>query len=177
MEKEKLFDLIPEFNLIEDEHLRTKTVNVWTRAIDEGGWLIKELEDIPFTLLMDDCPFSLIEHTRGVVNVAIEVEEVFAKIYGSKIKINRDYLISGALLHDVGKLLEYEKKDGEIVKSKRGESLRHPFSGVAICKEESIPYEIMHIVAAHSKEGEAMKRSPEAVILHHADFTNFEVLH
>jgi len=34
--------------------------------------------------------------------------------------LNRDILLAGAILHDVGKLLEYEKSRGEFVKSKRG---------------------------------------------------------
>jgi len=32
----------------------------------------------------------------------------------------------------------------------------------------------MHIIASHSWEGDRSKRTPEAIIVHHADFTNFE---
>ena len=36
-------------------------------------------------------------------------------------KLNKDYLIAGALLHDVGKLLEYElAEDGTVIKSELG---------------------------------------------------------
>ena len=39
-----------------------------------------------------------------------------------------------------------------------------------------MPDEVTHIVAVHAKEGDGGKRSVEAIILHHADFTNFETL-
>jgi hypothetical protein len=32
------------------------------------------------------------------------------------------------------------------------------------------------MIAAHAKEGDLVKRSKEATILYHADFTNFETL-
>jgi hypothetical protein len=35
----------------------------------------------------------------------------------------------------------------------------------------------MHMIAVHAGEGDGKWRSTEAVIIHHADFTNFEPLH
>jgi hypothetical protein len=34
----------------------------------------------------------------------------------------------------------------------------------------------MHVVAVHSKEGDHVKRSNEAIIFHHADFTSFDLV-
>ncbi|HEX9654790.1 MAG TPA: HD domain-containing protein, partial [bacterium] len=93
-----------------------------------------------------------------------------------KTPVNRDHLVAGALLADVGKLYEYDKKDGKVVKSKHGQYLRHPFSGVGLCFKYNIPEEVMHIVAVHSKEGDHFRRSPEAIILHHADFIDFDLV-
>jgi hypothetical protein len=53
--------------------------------------------------------------------------------------------------------------------------LRHPFSGVALAFKHEIPYEVMHIIAVHSKEGDFVRRSPEAIIYHHAEFADFEL--
>jgi hypothetical protein len=39
-----------------------------------------------------------------------------------------------------------------------------------------IPQEVLHIIAAHSKEGDGARRTVEAVIVNHADFVNFEAL-
>ena len=72
-------------------------------------------------------------------------------------------------------MLEFEKTADGFVKSKQGKILRHPFTGVGLCFDEGIPDEVMHIIAVHSKEGDHVNRTPEAWILHHADFTNFDI--
>ena len=53
------------------------------------------------------------------------------KEYGKRVAINRDHLLAGAILHDVGKLFEYRREAGKFVKSREGELLRHPISGAA----------------------------------------------
>jgi putative nucleotidyltransferase with HDIG domain len=173
--KEKLLKILPEFNLIEDNALKEKTIEVFEEAIKIGGWEIDDLDKIPFTLLYEPCPASFLEHTRANVLCCISVANSLKEIYKEKVKIDKDILISGAILHDVGKLLEMEKKDGKIVKSQMGKILRHPVSGACLAYKFGIPEKIIHIIANHSKEGEGMKRTIEGVILHHCDFTNFEI--
>jgi len=173
--KKKLIDLIPEFNLIEDSALREKVLAAWDEAIKLGGWEVGDLEKIPFTLSLKDCPINLKDHVRGVTQACVSIEKIFKKIYNGKIKINRDSLVAGALLHDVGKLLECKKEGGKYIKSRSGYLLRHPFSGVALCYKHGIPEDILHLIAVHSKEGEGFKRTTEAIILNHADFANFDV--
>ena len=102
--------------------------------------------------------------------------DAFEQVYGDKNPINRDHLIAGALIHDVGKLLEYTMADGDTVKSEFGSLLRHPFSGVMLAAEQGMPTEVLHMIAAHAREGDLVKRSKEATILHHADYTSFETL-
>jgi putative nucleotidyltransferase with HDIG domain len=92
---------------------------------------------------------------------------------GNALKINMDVVIAGAILADVGKLLEYEKKDGKTVQSERGELLRHPFTGVGLAMECGVPDEVCHVIAAHAAEGDQVKRTTEAFIVHHADFMAF----
>ena len=154
--KKDLLKFIPEFNLIKDSDLKEKVLKVWEIALAAGGWEVRDLQRIPFTLLIDPCPCSMIEHIRGVVNVSVNAAEALRSIYEDKVKINEDYLVAGALLHDIGKLV------------------RHPISGVGLCYSQGIPEEVMHIIASHSWEGDRSKRTPEAIIVHHADFTNFE---
>ncbi|MCH8300653.1 MAG: hypothetical protein IIC39_08960, partial [Candidatus Marinimicrobia bacterium] len=57
-----------------------------------------------------------------------------------------------------------------------GKYLRHPFSGVGLSFRHDLPDEVMHIIAVHSKEGEGFQRTAEAIIFHHADFTDFEII-
>jgi len=94
--------------------------------------------------------------------------------FGEEIKIDMDLLIAGAILIDIGKLIEYDKVDGKLVTSKAGHLLRHPFSGVSIADRFGLPYEVQHIIAYHAKEGDLAKRNVEAIIVHHADFVSFE---
>ncbi|GAB4337151.1 MAG: HD domain-containing protein [Calditrichia bacterium] len=175
--KERLLELIPEFKLITDESLRDKTIAVWEKALKLRGMEPDDMQRMPFTLLIDPCPANFIEHTRGVVKVAYNAAKALQEVYSDKMPINLDYLVSGALLHDVGKILEYIEKDGKFVKSHEGKYLRHPFSGVGLAFDEGIPDEILHMIAVHAGEGNGRWRSTEAVIIHHADFTNFEPLH
>ena len=175
--REKLLEMLPEINEIENGELREKVISIFVEAIKRGNWEVEDLKRIPFTLLIENCPISFLDHTRGVVQVVIGAYETFKKLYGDKMKLNRDFLISGAILHDVGKLLEYEEKDGKFIKCKFGKFVRHPISGAALCYEFKLPEEIIHMVALHSKEVDPFKRSPEGAIIHHADFMNFEPLH
>jgi putative nucleotidyltransferase with HDIG domain len=174
--RERLKELIPEFTLIRDEALRDKVLNVWIDAMQAGGWEIGDLTKIPFTLLIPDCPANFVEHTRGVTQVSHAAAKIMTDLYGAKLPLTMDHLVAGALLHDIGKLLEYEKKDGKYVQSKCGRALRHPFSGLGVAFGKGIPDEVLHMIATHAKEGDLGKRSPESVIIHHADFTNFESL-
>ena len=92
------------------------------------------------------------------------------------IPIQRDYLIAGALLADVGKPLEYDKDEaGNVIQGKFGQQLRHPFSGVALAYKHGIPAGVMHMIATHSHEGDKMERSIESIIFHHADFVDFDI--
>lgn len=175
--KEKLMELIPEFDLIRDKQLRDQVSTVWIKALRYRNMQPEDLLRMPFTLLIKPCPANFVEHCRGVIQVAYQSGLALQKIYGDTMPIQLDYLLAGALLHDVGKILEYEEKDGTFVKAREGQYVRHPFSGVGLCFEEGIPEDVMHIIAVHAGEGDGRWRSTEGIIVHHADFMNFEPLH
>ncbi len=177
MDKKTLLEVIPEFNLIKDEELRENTIAIWEEATNYRNWTVEELLNIPFTLLADNVKITYLEHVRTVCKMCVACDDVLTEAYHErKTPVNRDYLVAGAMLADVGKLYEYDKEDGKVVKSKHGKYLRHPFSGVGLCFKYNIPEEVMHIVAVHSKEGDHFPRSPEAIILHHADFIDFDLV-
>jgi len=52
--------------------------------------------------------FSYSINVRTVTRMSLKAYEEW-EVYGEKFKLNKDYLLAGALLHDVGKLIEYEK--------------------------------------------------------------------
>jgi len=172
--KEALTKIFPEFDLIKDEELREKSINVWIEAIERGGWRVSDLERIPFTLLIPDCPVNIIDHTRSVTQIAIESAKQLVQYNGGAYELDMNILISGALLHDVGKIVEYANDADGIKKSATGKFLRHPFSGAGLAMRHDLPDKVVHMIAVHAKEGDNGYRCPEAVIVHHADFMNFE---
>lgn len=173
--KDELSKLIPEFNEIENETLRDKVFAVWLEALEIGGWSLEDLPKIPFTLLVEDVDISFPEHVSVVCKLCMAMEDVLRSAYGDRYNINRDTLIAGALLADVGKLIEFRKESGEYVWSSMYTYLRHPFTGVGLCFKHDMPEAVMHIVATHSWEGDKFKRQPESIIFHHADFTDFDL--
>lgn len=169
--------LLPEVKEISDSKLREQTIACWTEAIAFRGWTEELLRDIPFTLLAENVRITFIDHVRAVCNMCIAVDRVLDDSHGPrKTPIDRDHLIAGALLADVGKLLEFEIVDGKPVKSDYGKHIRHPFSGVGIAFKHGLPSEVMHVIATHSKEGAGEKRSPESIVFHHCDFIDFDLV-
>ena len=173
--REKILELLPEIDEIQDAALRDKVIAVWTESITRGGWEPDELKQIPFTLLAGKIDMYFIEHVRSCAQMCLALEKTLKGIWGARVPINHDHLIAGSLLADVGKPLEYAKQGGKIVKGRAGEMLRHPFSGVGLCYRHDVPDEVMHIVATHSKEGDHVQRTIESIIFHHADFVDFDI--
>ncbi|MEE9131683.1 MAG: HD domain-containing protein [Phycisphaerales bacterium] len=177
---EHIAQLFPDIMAITDASLRNKIARVWDESITTGcggkGWTFDELRTIKFTLLAGDIDMRFVEHINSCAKQCLAIADVLESVFGDRVPINRDYLIAGALLADVGKLLEFDKDaSGKVVKGRFGEALRHPFSGVALCYKHGIPPEVMHIVATHSHEGDKVQRSIEAIIFHHADFIDFDI--
>jgi putative nucleotidyltransferase with HDIG domain len=166
--------LWPEIAWIADLLLRQQVTQTWIKALQRSSLQADDLTKIPFTLLVPDCPVSFMEHKRCVVHIARESARAMGQFMGQALPIDMDTVIAGAILADVGKLLEYEiGPDGKSRQSERGEALRHPFTGVALAMECGVPDAVCHIIAAHAAEGDLVKRSTEAFIVHHADFMAF----
>ena len=167
---------LPELGEINDSDLRDKVIAVWEEALTKKGWNIETLKRMPFTLLVADVNISFIEHVRTVCRMCIAMEKELNDMYSDRVSLNHDHLVAGALLADVGKIFEYDESGDKFVKSEQGKYLRHPFTGVGLSFRHDLPDEVMHIIAVHSKEGEGFQRTAEAIIFHHADFTDFEII-
>lgn len=171
----KLTELIPEFLSIQDEDLRAGVLAVWDDALSIGGWNLEDLERMPFTLLVENVDITFPTHVSVVCKLCIAMQDVLQEAYGDRYDIDRDALIAGALLADVGKLIEFKEVDGQYEWASMYDYLRHPFTGVGLCFKHGIPERVMHVVATHSWEGDKFKRRPESIIFHHADFTDFDL--
>lgn len=172
---EKAYELWPELNWIENKDLRDQTANTWALALEKSVLTMDDLNRIPFTLLCGpDLKVTFMDHKRSVVHIARDAGNKINDMYHGELPVDMDVLISGAILADVGKLLEYElDAKGVAIQGDYGKYLRHPFSGVSLAEQCGVPAEVCHIISAHAHEGDLVKRTTEAYIVHHADFMTF----
>jgi putative nucleotidyltransferase with HDIG domain len=173
---DQILNLWPELMWIQDPDLREKTAKTWELALEKSVLTPGDLQKIPFTLLAGpDLKVSFMAHKRCVVHIARDAGNKMNEFFKDDLPVDMDILISGAILADVGKLLEYElDKEGKSVQGKYGKYLRHPFSGVSLAEQCGVPAAVCHIIATHSGEGDMVKRTVEAYIVYHADFMTFE---
>src|SRR5437762_8766784 len=112
----EIAELFPSLMKIKDASLREKVAAVWNEAIIMGcggkGWTFAELRAVKFTLLAGDIDMMFVEHLNSCARQCIAIADVLESSFHCGIPIQRDYLIAGALLADVGKPLEYDK-DGD----------------------------------------------------------------
>jgi 3'-5' exoribonuclease len=117
---------------------------------------------------------GLVEHTLKVVEFCEKAAELYELV-------NRDLLISGALLHDIGKIYTYSLS-GFIDYTDEGRLLGHIVSGDELINEkikkvEGFPQELAlqlrHLILAHQGQLEfaspVVPQTLEAIILHYAD--------
>jgi HD superfamily phosphodiesterase len=175
--RDAILQVIPEIDWVKDKDLREKVIACHIDALKEGHWQLADLDVMPFALSIPNCPTSYLRHVRAVTRMCRSVLEEYNSIYKGQgdFVLDHDKLIAGALLHDIGKLLEWTKgADGKFGKSPEGKYLRHPLSGIVVAMRNGISSEIAHIIAYHAYEGDTAKRTPEAVIVNKIDMMNFD---
>lgn len=111
-------------------------------------------------------------HLRGVARVALKIADDFIGSFPEAI-IDRDIVLAGGLVHDVGKACELDPENVQRWRadgSQAGQlSFRHPTYGTHVCITVGLPEEIVHIALAHSFEGDLLARSLECTIVQRAD--------
>jgi putative nucleotidyltransferase with HDIG domain len=167
MEKtlEHIRELFPEGELISDVALRDKVYKAWLTAWEMGN--SEPPEKISFLpgILPD---INNVQHTRAVVALSIQFAKVIKEFLN--IPLNMDHIIAGAILHDIGKCFGFST--GPV---SAGKLLGHALSAAYVATKEDLPLEVVHIIAAHSAEGELLKRTPEADIIHYMDQAYAEI--
>ncbi len=172
--REKIEELFADqLERISDLELKEKVVNIWVTAAERGGWKPDDLEEIPFTLLTETHGINLIQHTIAVTEGAVGLADSILAAYEPPFGIDMDLLLVGGLLHDVGKLLEYERDGGGHTKGHWGMCARHPISGAILASEFGMPLEIINMIGCHAKEGDGRPQRIETVLIHQADFATF----
>jgi 3'-5' exoribonuclease len=128
---------------------------------------------------------GLIEHTLDVWNIA----DKLCQYYGGK--INRELLLAGAALHDIGKIKCYNLVSGVSETTETGKLIDHVFIGASMIsnlwdrvfedqRSEGNTTELdrekallLHMTLSHHGKREwgatVLPRTPEAILLHYCD--------
>jgi 3'-5' exoribonuclease len=127
---------------------------------------------------------GLLEHTLETVSICKELARLYPQF------IDLDLLLSGAILHDIGKIKEYDAQKINFEVTDMGKLLGHIIIGAQMVAEtiktlEGFPpflaTELLHMIISH--HGKREWGSPEppktmnAFALHHADYLSAQISH
>ncbi len=143
-------------------------------AMEEGGWTAETLDKAPVTVSWQNSTCSLIDHVRAVTRLCIKACDELAPFYSANgVRFDRDTVVCGALLHDIGKWTEFCLVEGEAVHGPTADLLRHPLSGALIADRAGLPTEIVHLISTHSFEGDRSYQTAESAFVRALDIFVF----
>ena len=172
MRAETVMEWSPQIGQIRDQALRERTLAAFLLAIERGGWTEETALTAPVSVTRPNCDVTLLEHIRDVTDVVMMVYDRLVRYYDRHhVPLDRDTVLCGALLHDLGKWVEYHP--GETMETHGDVLLRHPISGAILAQEAGLPEEIVHIIATHSFEGDKAYRTPASDFIRDLDMFIF----
>lgn len=163
MTHEDMIALFPAFHEITDVQLRSQALAAMALAAEKGGWTKETIALCPVTLNWENCKTSWIEHVNAVARLCLLAYGETAEYYQRNgVAFDRNVLVAGALLHDIGKLTEFQLRDGAVTHGGGFELMRHPLSGALLASQAGLPDKIVHLIATHSFEGENSYQTAES---------------
>jgi len=164
-------------NKIKDESLREKVARfVENPTIEIGGKVYTgmPLDNSPAGISRHHSyPGGFIEHVVSTTEIALALCNIIKRVYHGK--VDRDLIISGAILHDIFKPLTYEaEENGTYRGTPLAERLDHLTLIVSEMVRRDFPLDLIHIVCAHhgGEAGPIWPRTIEALVCHLADITD-----
>jgi 3'-5' exoribonuclease len=122
--------------------------------------------------------YGLLEHTLSVTGVCLRLAEHYKE---QGVLLDRDLLIAGALLHDIGKTVEIDAPPAPAYTTP-GKLLGHIVIGINLVGKEGAQVAglseerlllVQHLIASHQGKPEwdspRVPQTLEAFVLHHAD--------
>ncbi len=168
---QKIREYFPTLSKIQDPNLRDTIIQCWVRMWEESKW--KDLKDCPFSPPFPDV--SLVDHINCVGEMVLAMADILQK-NNRELKFDRDYLITGILLHDLSKLVEIERGPEGFTWGKMMKLMPHATYGAMVAMAQGLPPRVANIILAHSRWTGASPASPEAVLLHYLDYGLADVL-
>ncbi len=190
-EEVDLSDLLPSSPVTADELEERLEVLIKTIIQPEIRVLLEQFFSHPeWGIAFRQAPAAMKIHQaylRGLWEHSVRVAELAVGIADHYPGINRDLIVAGALLHDMGKIGEYSYERG-IKFTTEGRLLGHIILGIELLTEEiaKIPSfsrdlrsKLLHIITSHHGKYEWQSpRRPkimEALVIHYADVLDAEL--
>jgi putative nucleotidyltransferase with HDIG domain len=157
--------LFPAIGKITDEGVRDKVIQTWIHAWSRSNF--QRIEDVhQYEPAREYISYSNVDHTNQVCHACEKMGAIATEVLN--LKLNGGYLLAGALLHDVDKMMIFNAKTGGL--TEMGRQCPHAVAGAALARAEGLPEEVAHIIEAHStKFSPFPPKSIEALIARHAD--------
>jgi putative nucleotidyltransferase with HDIG domain len=167
-QREHVVRLFPEINEIKEIGLRERVIDAWLLALEASDW--ERIEDLPWVPGRAEF-ITNVQHCRGVTHIALAIANTLLSDtdVAPDVIFDKDVVIAGCLLHDVGKLLEYSYlSDPPGAKTVLAKYMKHHLLGTYVAVKAGLPPEVVHCIESHL-EPESFERSYEAKIVHYSD--------
>jgi 23S rRNA maturation-related 3'-5' exoribonuclease YhaM len=163
-------EVFPELDEIEDDELRQQVVRSYEITIEEGEF--DPLTDAPWGPHFEEAGDQrLVTHVREVVAISIAVTDCMMGL--RRIDVNRDYVVAGALVHDISKFFEYAGDTPTNIRN----LLVHPHFCVYVLEKANIPVEVQHIAISHTGRSSIKPNTMEARIVSKSDWLAAESIY
>ena len=176
MTHEDVAAVFPEITEIQDANLRRIVGEIWIEMASEMAW--DSLDEIPKNT-KGEKGRCLVEHIRGVTQMAMQICETALKLSGRT--YDRDTMIAVGLLHDVSKLVEYEPDPAQTRgntgprpgrQSRLGKNIQHAVYASHKMFSKGLSLEMINLVITHTHGSNMRGKTWEAAALFYADFAD-----
>jgi putative nucleotidyltransferase with HDIG domain len=164
-DQDYILKLFPAIKKIKDPELSQKVILLWYKAWKRGNFPRIE-QAHQFEPARDRLTYTNVDHTNQVCQLCEELGKVLPRVLN--LPVNMDFLLAGAVLHDVDKMMIFDAKTGGFTET--GRRFSHAAMGAAMALAEGLSEEVAHIIGAHSPRFSAIPPSSvEAIVLRHLD--------
>ncbi len=143
--------------------LRGDIVTAWVSTWSSSPY--ESLADMPFGAGVD---YPLMLHVNEVTRAGLDLARRAAADWD--LRLDPEVLVPILILHDVDKPLMYVRDGGEIRYSALWHELPHGVAGAMLLKELGFAHRIVSTVALHAGNAPYHGSTPEAYVLHYADY-------
>jgi len=159
-------ELLPFISEFENPDWSVRCAEIWCEFLRRSSW--QRLAEAP--ALVDVPEVSLVSHVRATWACSRALAEIVADECG--VRSDHELLRAIAALHDVSKLVEYERADGVVRLSETGRTYPHAVQAGMAAADAGFPDTVVNVILEHPYHPphvHVVPKSIERVIFHYAD--------